>query len=75
MGSEANPARGILKDGDGDIAKLGAMGITEYEVIRYIVGAHESKSREKALTGLLAGRSLTKDQVEFVKRVLDRFPV
>ena len=49
------------------------MGITESEILRYIVQARESQSREKALQGLLAGRSFSDEDAEFVKTVLYRF--
>ena len=65
----------ILKDESGDLAKVVRMGITESEILRYIVQAHEDQSREKALNALLAGRSLTNEQLEFVKIVLSRFPL
>lgn len=67
-------AEEILKDPTGDFARLRKMGITDYAIITYVVRVQEGKSRDEALQGLLQGRSLTADQVEFVRRVLERFP-
>ena len=74
MSSNRNSVK-ILKDESGDLAKIVAMGIPESEILGYLVHAHEEQSREKALKTLLAGHSLTGEQVEFVKTVMSRFPL
>ena len=63
----------MLKDESGDLAKLVRMGITEAEILTYIVRAHEDRSRDQALNALLAGRSFTHEKLDFVKIVLNRF--
>jgi hypothetical protein len=65
----------FLNDPTGEIAILRKMGITDYAVSTYVVRVQEGKSKEEALKGLLQGRSLTPDQVRFVRTVLERFPV
>lgn len=65
----------LLKDDSGEIAELLRMGIPESAILRYIAQAHEDKSKGKALKALLADRSLTSEQVEFVKSVLNQIPL
>ena len=65
----------LLKDPSGDIAKLRAMGITDFAIVTYLVRVNEGQSKEAALRGLLLGRSLSSDQQLFVRLVLDRFRV
>ena len=68
-------AQEILKDPTGDITKLRKMGITDYAIITYVVRVREGKSKQDALRGLLVGRSLDENQVQFVREALDRFPI
>ena len=75
MSLEDDCITGILKDESGDIARLVKMGITESAILKYIVRTHEDKSKERALKALLAGRSLTQEQIDYITSVLDRFPV
>ena len=63
-------AEEILRDKTGDIAKLRKLGITDFAIITYMVRVADGKSRDEALRGLLVGRSLTRDEVEFVRRVI-----
>lgn len=70
-----NSAQEILKDPTGDIGKLREMGITDFALITYVVRVEDGKSEEAALQGLLQGRSLTSDEVHFVRRVLERYPI
>lgn len=65
----------VLRDGSGDIAKVVRMGIPESAILAYIVHAHDDQSREKALQDLLVGRSLASEQIEYLKTVLNRFPL
>ena len=67
-------AEDFLTDPTGDIAKLRKMGITDYAIVTYVVRVQEGKSAEEALRGLLFGRSLTRAEIEFVRRVLASFP-
>ena len=68
-------AEEILKDPTGEIAKLRKMGITDFAIITYVVRVHEGQSRKRALDALLQGRdSLTEEQRQFVRGVLNRFP-
>ena len=62
----------LLKDPSGDIAKLRKIGITDYAVMTYLVRTREGKSREEAMRALLQGRSLSGEQLEFVRGVLER---
>jgi hypothetical protein len=57
----------LLKDPSGDIAKLRAMGITDFAIITYLVRVNESRSKEAALQALLQGRSLSPEQQLFVR--------
>ena len=65
----------ILKDSSGDVAKLLEMGITEFAIITYARRVRAGLSQEKALDALLEGRSLSKRQALFVRRVLLRFHI
>jgi hypothetical protein len=65
----------FLKDPNGDINRLRKMGITDFAVITYVIRMQQGKSEEEAFRGLLSGRSLTPDQVEFVRQVLATFPL
>lgn len=68
-------AEEILKDPTGEIAKLRKMGITDFAIITYVVRVHEGQSKKRALDALLQGRdSLTEEQRQFVRGVLNRFP-
>lgn len=75
MSEKYDSAAEILKDPTGDISKLRKLSITDYAIITYVVRVQEGKSKEEALHGLLAGRSLNEKQIAFVKGVLDRFPI
>ena len=65
----------ILRDRTGDIATMRAMGITDFAIITYLVRVKEGMSKANALRGLLSGRSLKAGQVEFVRTVLEGFPI
>jgi hypothetical protein len=51
------------------------MGITDYAIITYIVRVQDGQPKDAALRALLSGRHLTFEQSEFVRTVLDRFPI
>jgi hypothetical protein len=65
----------FLKDPNGDINKLRRMGITDFAIITYVMRTQQGKSEEEAFRGLLSGRSLTPDQIEFIRKVLITFPL
>src|SRR5690349_15611688 len=65
----------ILKDPSGDVAKVRKMGITDFAIITYVMRVQEGQTREKALAGILHGRSLSGAQIAFVRQVLARFPI
>lgn len=71
----SDSAEEILKDKTGDIAKLRKMGITDFAIITYLVRVQEGQPKEKALHGLMLGRSINPEQELFVRTVLDRFPI
>lgn len=71
----SDSAEEILKDKTGDIAKLRKMGITDFAIITYIVRVQDGLSRQEALRGLLEGRSLSPQQVESVRTVLERIEI
>ena len=74
-GKKNESTKEILKDTTGDIARLRKMGITDYAIITYVVRVQEGQPKDKALRALLQGRaSLTDEQKQFVRTVLDRFP-
>jgi len=78
--STMNPKRSdsaeeFLKDKTGAIAKLRKMGITDFAIITYIVRVEDGQPKDKALRGLLQGRSLSAEQELFVRTVLDRIPI
>jgi len=65
----------FLKDPNGDINKLRRMGITDFAIITYVMRTQQGKSEEEAFRGLLLVRSLTPDQIEFVRKVLITVPL
>jgi hypothetical protein len=65
-------AEDVLKNSTADIAKLREMGITDYSVITYGIRLQAGRSHEDALAALLHGRSLTEEQIQFVRTVLQR---
>ena len=66
----------ILRDRRSDVAKLRKMGITDYAIFTYLSRVREGRSKEKALRGLLQGRgSLTDEQQQLVRTILDRLPL
>jgi len=71
----SDTAEGFLKDKTGAIAKFRKMGITDFAVITYIVRVEDGQPKDKALQGLLQGRSLSAEQELFVRTVLDRIPI
>lgn len=68
-------AEEFLKDPSGDIAKLRKMGVTDFAVITYMVRVSEGTPKAQAQHALLQGRSLSKEQADFVRGVLERLPI
>ena len=72
---KSDSAERILHDSSGDVAKLLQMGITEFAIISYVMRVQEGQSPRRALDALLEGRSLTKRQTQFARKVLLRFQI
>jgi hypothetical protein len=71
----SDSAEEILKDKTGAIARLRKLGITDFAIITYVVRVQDGQPKDEALRGLLQGRSLSEEQVQFVRTVLERFPI
>jgi hypothetical protein len=65
----------ILNDSSGDVARLLEIGITEFAIITYVMRVRDGQSQRRALDALLEGRSLSKEQALFVRKVLRRFHI
>ena len=56
------------------LVKLRILGITKYSLYTYVRRVREGQSKRAAQNGLLQGRTLDPEQIEFVQTVLDRLP-
>lgn len=65
----------ILQDPSGEIGNLRKMGITNAAILAYVRRVREGKNKEEALLALLRGRSLSSQQVSFVREAVERLPI
>ena len=76
MSAEETSFPEFLKDPTGGITRLRKLGITDHAIITYVVRVREGRSKEKALRGLLQGRSsLTEEQKELVRSILQNLQI
>jgi hypothetical protein len=57
-----------------DISRMRLLGITKYAVATYVLRVQAGWSKESAIKALLLGRRLAREEVQFVRSVLDRLP-
>lgn len=70
-----SPDKDILKDSTGDIAKLRRLGITDSALMTFLVRVRDGQPRDQAMKALLNGRSLSREDKDLVRAVLDRLPI
>jgi hypothetical protein len=57
-----------------DISRMRLLGITKYAVATYVLRVQAGWSKDSAIKALLLGRRLAREDVQFVRSVLDRLP-
>jgi hypothetical protein len=65
----------IMRYFGSDVPTLRLLGITNYAIRTYVQRVRGGQSKESATNALLRGRSLDPEQIQFVRSVLDRFPM
>lgn len=68
-------AEDLLRGAVADIDKLRKIGITDFAIITYAMLLKSGQTHEYALEDLLRGRSLTGEQIEFVRNVLRQISI
>jgi len=58
-----------------DFAKLRLLGITKHAIYTFVRRVQEGQSKASALNGVLQGRTLDEEQLQYVRSVLDRLPI
>ena len=54
--------------------RLARLGITDDKLVRYIISRANNVSRDAALI-LLTGRGLSEDDLNFVREIVEQFPL
>ena len=68
-------AEDLLRGAVADIDKLRKMGITDFAIITYAMLLKSGETHEYALDDLLRGRSLTDEQIQYVRTVLRQISI